>query len=75
MDVKSDPFSVFEQKMRAAGMKEAPIRAFRHSYASLKAGDSGLIPEDSIETIGRNSLNWKKSKGRADLRKTIGAGR
>ena len=53
MDVKTDPFSVFEQKMRAAGVKEAPIRAFRHSYASLKAGDSGLIPEDSIETIGK----------------------
>ena len=53
MEEKSDLFSVFEQKMRAAGMKDAPIRAFHHSYASLRAGDSGLIPENSIETIGR----------------------
>jgi UDP-N-acetylglucosamine pyrophosphorylase len=52
MDSKPEPFGVFEQKMRAARMKDAPIRAFRHNYASLKAGDSGLIPEDSIETVG-----------------------
>jgi len=52
MEEKSDLFSVFEQKMRAAGMKDAPIRAFHHSYASLRAGDSGLIPENTIETIG-----------------------
>jgi UDP-N-acetylglucosamine pyrophosphorylase len=42
-------FSAFERKMTAAGMGEAPIRAFRRNYEALLRNESGMIPEDSIE--------------------------
>jgi len=42
-------YSAFADKMRAAGSAEAAIQAFRHSYASLVAGETGLIPETSIQ--------------------------
>lgn len=41
-------FSAFEQKMRAAGMGDAAIHAFRRNYESLLRHESGMIPEDSI---------------------------
>lgn len=41
-------FDAFERKMTAAGMGEAPIRAFRRNYDALLRNESGLIPEDSI---------------------------
>lgn len=44
-----DSFSAFENKMRAAGMGDAPIRAFRRHYESLRRHESGLIAEDTIE--------------------------
>ncbi len=45
----ADPFSAFEHKMRAAGMGDAPIRAFRRHYESLRRDESGLIAESEIE--------------------------
>jgi len=42
-------FSAFEQKMTAAGMGDAAIRAFRRNYESLLRHESGMIPEESIE--------------------------
>lgn len=42
-------FAAFEQKMSAAGMGDAAIRAFRRNYESLLRNESGMIPEDSIE--------------------------
>lgn len=48
---KPDFFGEFEAKMRAAGVREAAIRAFQHSYQSLRAGDTGLIPEESIRAV------------------------
>jgi len=41
----------FETKMRAAGVRETAIRAFKHSYQSLLAGDTGMMPEDSIQVV------------------------
>ena len=41
-------FVAFEQKMTAAGMGDAAIRAFRRNYESLLRHESGMIPEDSI---------------------------
>lgn len=41
-------FAAFEQKMTAAGMGDAAIRAFRRNYEALLRNESGLIPEDSI---------------------------
>jgi UTP--glucose-1-phosphate uridylyltransferase len=42
-------FAAFEQKMSAAGMGDAAIRAFRRNYESLLRNESGMIPEESIE--------------------------
>jgi len=44
-------FPEFAAKMRSAGMSEAAINAFRYSYESLLAGQTGMIPEGSIEPI------------------------
>lgn len=41
-------FAAFEQKMTAAGMGDAAIRAFRRNYESLLRNESGMIAEDSI---------------------------
>ncbi len=38
----------FERKMRAAGVMEAAIAAFRHNYEALCRQETGLIPEGSI---------------------------
>ena len=37
--------------MRAAGVREAAMRAFKHNYECLVAGDTGLMPEASIEPV------------------------
>jgi len=37
--------------MRGAGLSDAAIRAFAHSYNTLVAGHTGMIPEISIEPI------------------------
>lgn len=41
-------FAPFRQKMQAEGLSESAIRAFRGSYAALLAGETGMIPEDTI---------------------------
>ena len=41
-------FDAFEVKMRAAGMGDAAVRAFRHNYEALRRNESGMIPESSI---------------------------
>lgn len=51
MDEKPDYFIEFEAKMRTAGVRPAALRAFKHSYGSLIAGDTGMIPEESIQAI------------------------
>lgn len=37
--------------MRKAGLSDAAIRAFKHSYTNLAAGKTGLLPEKSIEPV------------------------
>ena len=44
-------FAAFEQKMTAAGMGDAAIRAFRRNYEALLRNETGLIPEDSIAPV------------------------
>ena len=39
------------EKMRDEGVAEAAIRAFEHYYRQLEAGETGLMPEDSIEPV------------------------
>ncbi len=41
-------FAPFRQKMQAAGLSDSAIRAFRGSYAALLAGETGMIPENTI---------------------------
>ena len=41
----------FDAKMRAAGVSQFTLKAFRSNYAQLKTSDSGLIPEKSIHNI------------------------
>jgi len=51
MGASENHFSEFEAKMRAAGLSDAALDAFRHAYNSLLAGHTGLIPETSIEPV------------------------
>ncbi|HEY81609.1 MAG TPA: UTP--glucose-1-phosphate uridylyltransferase [Caldilineae bacterium] len=37
--------------MRAEGLPDLFIRTFRHYYAQLLSGETGLIPEDAIEPV------------------------
>ncbi|MBC8126559.1 MAG: UTP--glucose-1-phosphate uridylyltransferase [Gloeobacteraceae cyanobacterium ES-bin-144] len=41
-------FTAFEQKMTAAGMGDAAIRAFRRNYEALLRNETGMIPEETI---------------------------
>jgi UTP--glucose-1-phosphate uridylyltransferase len=41
-------FSLFQNKMSAAGMGEAVIKAFRRNYESLLRNETGMIPESAI---------------------------
>lgn len=44
-------FALFEQKMIAAGMGEAAIRAFRRNYEALLRKETGMIPEQEISPV------------------------
>ena len=44
-------FGEFAAKMRGAGVGEAAVRAFQHSYECLVAGQTGMIPEASIQPV------------------------
>ena len=50
--ISMEKFSPFEQKMSAAGMGDAAIRAFRRNYESLVRNESGMIPEETISPAG-----------------------
>src|ERR1700742_4481281 len=39
------------EKMRDEGVPDPAIRAFEHYYRQLEAGETGLMPEDSIEPV------------------------
>ena len=39
------------EKMREEGVAEPAIRAFEHYYRQLEAGETGLMPEESIEPV------------------------
>ncbi|MDB6111732.1 MAG: phosphoglucomutase [Pedosphaera sp.] len=47
----NDSFTEFAVKMRQGGCNEAAIRAFQHSYENLVAGQTGMIPEASIQPV------------------------
>src|SRR3954452_586321 len=39
------------EKMEAEGIPEAAIDTFRHYYEQLESGETGMLPEDSIEPV------------------------
>ncbi|MDA0137119.1 UTP--glucose-1-phosphate uridylyltransferase [Solirubrobacter deserti] len=39
------------EKMREEGVADAAINAFEHYYRQLEAGETGLVPEDTIEPV------------------------
>ena len=45
-------FETFENKMRAAGMGDAPVAVFKRNYEALLRDETGLIPEESIAPAG-----------------------
>ncbi|MDB6125209.1 MAG: hypothetical protein JWQ71_4202 [Pedosphaera sp.] len=47
----NDAFTEFAAKMRKGGLSDAAIRAFKHSYDNLIAGQTGLISESSIQPV------------------------
>eukprot|EP00803_Ostreobium_quekettii_P003810 evm.model.scf_2003.4 EVM.evm.TU.scf_2003.4 scf_2003:15756-24622(+) len=48
---KMSAFQPFEDKMRAAGLSDAAIAAFRGNYDQLVAGVTGMVPEADIEPV------------------------
>jgi len=51
METQQQGFAEFERKMLGAGLSNAAIRAFKHAYESLLAGQSGNILESSIVPV------------------------
>lgn len=47
-DVKFQPF---EEKMKAEGLSDASINAFRYSYNELLSGSTGCLAEDTISAV------------------------
>jgi UTP--glucose-1-phosphate uridylyltransferase len=46
-----DPFAPFERKMRAAGCPLEAIESFRHYYAELRAGHTGMLGRREIGPV------------------------
>jgi len=46
-----EQFAPFRARMRAEALPELFIETFRHYYAQLLAGETGLIPEETIEPV------------------------
>jgi UDP-N-acetylglucosamine pyrophosphorylase len=51
MDPAQSFFPEFTAKLRGVGSSVAAIRTFEHSYASLVAGQTGLVPEAAIQPV------------------------
>jgi UTP--glucose-1-phosphate uridylyltransferase len=49
--VSEDGLRASIDKMREEGVPDAAVRAFEHYYRQLEAGETGLMPEDSIEPV------------------------
>ena len=47
----SDRFSPFADKMRAAGLSDAAVRAFEGNFRALEREETGLIPETEIAPV------------------------
>jgi UTP--glucose-1-phosphate uridylyltransferase len=63
------------EKMRSDGVADAAIRAFEYYYRQLEGGETGLMPEDSIEPAtglpGLDELPHDEDAEREALQKAI----
>jgi hypothetical protein len=64
----------FVEKMKADGLNDAAIAAFKHNYEQLVAGNDGIVAESDIEAVAvryppreRNSMLLKFSLRSLDL--------
>jgi len=72
--METNYFSEFADRMQKAGLSDAAIRAFKHSYSNLVAGQTGMIAESSIQPV--EELPWlekiqEKSRGHDLLSQTV----
>ncbi|QWC84151.1 UTP--glucose-1-phosphate uridylyltransferase [Nocardioidaceae bacterium] len=44
------------EKMRAEGIDDTAIEVFSHYYRQLESGETGMVPEDSIEPLDMEAL-------------------
>src|SRR3954453_12076303 len=49
--MSADGLKASVEKMEAEGIPRAAIDTFRHYYEQLESGETGMIPEDSIEPV------------------------
>src|SRR5918997_4263217 len=49
--MSADGLRASVEKMEAEGIPEAAIATFRHYYEQLESGETGMLPEDSIEPV------------------------
>ena len=49
----TDGLHAAEDKMRREGLPEAAIESFKHYYAQLRAGESGLLPDSDLDPVGK----------------------
>jgi len=47
----TDGFAAFEAKMRAEGLSDAAVAAFRHNYEALASGETGLLAESDLKPV------------------------
>lgn len=64
-------FAPFEERMRREGIEPIVIDNFRYYYGALVSGDTGLVPEETIEPVASlphlNDLGAYEAAGRAAL--------
>jgi UTP--glucose-1-phosphate uridylyltransferase len=49
--VSAEGFQKSVEKMQAEGIPQAAIDTFRHYYEQLESGETGMLPEDTIEPV------------------------
>ena len=49
--MSADGLKASVEKMEAEGIPQAAIDTFRHYYEQLQSGETGMLPEDSIEPV------------------------
>src|SRR4051812_4880186 len=68
-------FDLFRQKMETAGLSSASIEAFRNNYETLRAGQTGMIPESSIRPVAKlphlESIDDQDASDPAPLNQTL----